>query len=182
MADRRILCLRTRFQRAPRRLTKGLSDSAIRLLSSDLAWAPVAAVGKRGVSMEINIFDMLTDSFGPVIAAFAVFVFSIIAIIRFGFKFDLNSYLGSRKKRHLGLARLECPHMALCKTENGISFRSLFVSPPGTLSYQCQQCGLITNRPPSDGEFRQIAESMANDLHTYKKRMHRFEKHMKKSL
>lgn len=182
MTDRRILCLRTRFRRAPRRLTKGLSDSAIRLLSSDLARAPVAAVGKRGVSMEINIFDMLADSFGPVIAILVVLALSIIAIFRLGLKFDLNSYLGSRKKRHLGLARLECPHMALCKTENGISFRSLFVSPPGTLSYQCQQCGLITNRPPSDGEFRQIAESMANDLHTYKKRMHRFEKHMKKSL
>ncbi len=143
---------------------------------------PVTTAGKRGVSMEIKIFDMLADSFGPVIAIFAVFVFSIIAAIRFAFRFDLNSYLDSRKKRHLGIARLECPHMTLCKTENGIAVQSLFVSPPGALSYQCRQCGLITNRPPSNGELMQMAESLANDFDTYKKRMHRFDKHMKKSL
>lgn len=52
--------------------------------------------------MEINIFDMLADSFGPVIAILVVLALSIIAIFRLGLKFDLNSYLGSRKRGILG--------------------------------------------------------------------------------
>lgn len=131
--------------------------------------------------MEVQIFEYLVEWFGPKFALIVVITLAIIAIFRFGLKFDLNKYFDSRKKRHLKLARLECPHMTFSKTDGGIVAESLFVSPYGTLSYQCKQCGLIVDCLPSDDEFKRMAKSFGKDPDSYNKRMQRFMRHMKKS-
>lgn len=131
--------------------------------------------------MEVRIFEYFVEWFGPKFALIVVITLAIIAIFRFGLKFDLNKYFDSRKKKHLKLARLECPHMTFLKTDGGIVAESLFVSPYGTLSYQCKQCGLVVDCLPSDDEFKRIAESFGKDPDAYNKRMKRFMKHMKKS-
>lgn len=131
--------------------------------------------------MEVQIFEYLVEWFGPKFALIVVITLAIIAIFRFGLKFDLNKYFDSKKKKHLKLARLECPHMTFLKTDEGVVAESLFVSPYGTLSYQCKQCGLVVDYLPSDEEFKRIAESFVKDPDAYDKRMKRFMKYMKKS-
>ena len=131
--------------------------------------------------MEVQIFEYLVEWFGPKFALIGVITLAIIAIFRFGLKIDLNKCLDSCKKKHLKLARLECPHLVLSKTDDGILAESLFVSPRGTLSYKCKQCGLVVDYPPSDDEFKRMAESFGKDPSAYNKRMKRFMRHMKKS-
>lgn len=72
---------------------------------------------------------------GMVIAAVAV---------RGSIKFDVNQWLNDRRKRLEDDLRMLCPHHCFIKEGDEIRIASEFVSPPGTLAWQCQRCGHIS--------------------------------------
>ena len=131
--------------------------------------------------MNEDLYNALIGDFGPVITLVVVVTVSIIAILKFGIKLDLNKYLDSRKKRHLSLARLNCPHIRLAPEKEGVSYQSLFISPSGTLDWVCTQCGTVTHVPLSEEETEELVKFYLDNPKKYKKKMHEFEKHAKKS-
>ena len=60
--------------------------------------------------MDGNIFQIISDNFGIIVAIIALIICSILAF-KFAITFDVNKFLESRKKRHLGMARNLCLHM-----------------------------------------------------------------------
>lgn len=124
----------------------------------------------------------MVGDFGPIITLIVVIALALIAVLRLGVKFDINEYQKSRKKRHLSLARLYCPHIRLEKHKQGVSCQSLFVSPSGTMDWVCTQCGVVTHVAPSDEEIEKLAEYYFSNYEEYTKKMKKFEKHAKKSL
>ena len=131
--------------------------------------------------MSKELYGSMIGDFGPLITLIAVITISVIAILKLGIKFDLNKFLDSRKNRHLSLARLNCPHIRLAPEKDGVSYQSLFVSPSGTLDWVCTQCGTVTHMPLSKEEIEEQVKYYLNNPKKYKKRMHKFEKHAKKS-
>lgn len=128
-----------------------------------------------------ELYDAMVGDFGPTITLIVVITISIIAILKLGIKFDLNKYFDSRKSRHRSLARLNCPHIRITPEQDGISYQSLFVSPPGTLDWVCTQCGTVTHTSFSDGEVEEMAKYYLENPKKYNKKMRKFEKHAKKS-
>lgn len=128
-----------------------------------------------------ELYDAMIGDFGPLITLIVIITISIIAILKLGIKFDLNKYFDSRKSRHLSLARLNCPHIRLTPEKDGVSYQSLFVSPSGTLDWVCTQCDTVTHMPLSEKEIEERAEYYLKNPKVYNKKMHKFEKHAKKS-
>lgn len=131
--------------------------------------------------MSKELYDSMIGNFGPLITLIVVITISVIAILKLGIKFDLNKFLDSRKSRHLSLARLNCPHIRLAPEKDGVSYQSLFVSPSGTLDWVCTQCGTVTHMPLSEEEIEEQVKYYLNNPKKYKEKMHKFEKHAKKS-
>lgn len=58
--------------------------------------------------------------------------------------FNLNKYLEWRRERREESLKALCPHTIVRPLESGqFLVESLFNSPPGTLSWHCNQCGLV---------------------------------------
>lgn len=100
--------------------------------------------------MSKELYDPMIYDFGPLITLIVVITISVIAVLKLGIKFDLNELFYTKKSRHLSLARLNCPHTRLAPEKGGMSYRSLFVCPPGTLNWVCTQCGTVTHMPLSE--------------------------------
>lgn len=127
------------------------------------------------------MYDSLVGDFGPAITLIIVIALAIIALLRFGIRFDLNDYLKTRKERHMRLARISCTHMILKPHENGVEIQSLWYSPPGTLDWICNRCGTVSHVSPSDEEIEKQAEYYIANPNEYSKMNKRFLKHLKKS-
>ena len=80
---------------------------------------------------------------------------SIIAI-RISFKFDINKFVEDRRKIKLNQLKNVCPHTSAVLEGKQIILESLFLSPPGTIQWKCQQCGLIVN---SETEVQRITNA-----------------------
>jgi len=131
--------------------------------------------------MEPTLYGTIVGDFGPIITLIVVITVAVIAVFRFGIRFDVNQYLEARKDRSLRLARLNCTHLDLEACEDGIKVQSLFYSPPGTLDWMCNRCGVVTHVPPDDEQIRKAAEYYINNPDEYKKSMNRFAKYAKRS-
>lgn len=131
--------------------------------------------------MSNALYDSLIGDFGPAITVIIVITISVIAILRLGIRFDLNKYADSRKKRHHSLAQMYCPHIRLAVEKEGVSYQSLFVSPPGTLDWVCTQCGVVTHVAYSEQEIKELAEYYLENPRNYASKMKKFEYHAKKS-
>lgn len=93
----------------------------------------VAAKGGQSV-------DMLWEWTGWVVAAIAA-TFAIRGSIRF----DVNEWLKDRRKRQEEQLENLCPHIAVFKEDGKLAIRSTYISPPGTVAWQCQMCGHVTH-------------------------------------
>ena len=60
-------------------------------------------------------------------------------------KFDVNQWLNDRRKRLEDDLRMLCPHHYFIKEDGKLIIASEFVSPPGTLAWQCQRCDHISH-------------------------------------
>lgn len=115
--------------------------------------------------------------FWQAIVGFLVLVLGVIGI-RIGFQLDVNQFLEKRKESYIAKSRNACTHMQLVKVENGYAFQSLMVSPPGTLAWRCQRCGLSTH--PQEGQFERDADYYQKHMDVFKKKEKRFRKMLKK--
>lgn len=124
-----------------------------------------------------NILEFLGLEFNQLVVLMLLIVGSIVAI---RVRFDLNKYLENRNKKLLQKLRNACTHIEIIQQEDEqIIIRFLFISPPGTLQYQCQRCGAA--KYLNDGEAEEMQSYYANNIDEYNKRMKRFSKLLKKS-
>lgn len=117
--------------------------------------------------------------------SFWQFIITIITIVlgivtvRISFRFDLNKYLEEKDKKIRQRLMNACTHMELIPTKDEkIEARSLFISPPGTLQWQCQRCGLVKYQ--NDGDWEKEANYYINNPDEYKKQNKKFAKLLKK--
>lgn len=132
--------------------------------------------------MNNELINTFVRNYGPIITLIVVVTVSLISILRLGIKFDINQFLSMRKRHHLALARNCCPHMRFTVTENDIKIQSLFYSPSGTLNWVCRQCGATVAIAPDNEEMQEMATYFINNPKEYRKRMSRYQRHMKKAL
>ena len=60
-------------------------------------------------------------------------------------KFDVNEWLKERLRQKEENLRLLCPHARFTKENGGTGVHVAYVSPSGTLAWQCQMCGRVTH-------------------------------------
>lgn len=99
--------------------------------------------------------------------------------IRITFSFDLNRYMEDKRKRNLSKLKNACTHHQIIQGKDQYAVQPLFISPPGTLQWQCQRCGAI--KYFADGELERMSEYYANNPEEYIKQEKRFKKLVKKS-
>lgn len=71
-------------------------------------------------------------------------VASIVAI-RGSVRFDVNEWLRDRRTRKKENLRALCPHARFADENGNWVLQSSYISPMGTLAWQCQQCGNVTH-------------------------------------
>jgi len=129
--------------------------------------------------MDGNIFQIISDNFGIIVAIIALIICSILAF-KFAITFDVNKFLESRKKRHLGMARNLCLHMEPFVDDDTAGFKPFLISPAGTPNYYCQRCGAQFMYVDEEDLERQVEYYLKNPK-AYKKRLKQYNKHMKKA-
>jgi hypothetical protein len=117
-------------------------------------------------------------SFWQFVGVIATFVATFIAI-KVSLSFDVNKYLDSRKKAYMVKLRNACTHVDFVKAHGNIVVRTLFVSPPGTVQWQCQRCGVA--KFMQDGELESYRDYYVENPDEYRKREKRFLKLAKKA-
>ena len=75
--------------------------------------------------------------------------------------FNLNEWLRDRQKQKVEAARRACPHAHFDKDDNGkLVVKGDFVSPPGTLAWRCDRCGIsVHDRGTFEHNLRYYAEN-----------------------
>lgn len=125
--------------------------------------------------MDGEIFKIISDNFGIIFACVMLFIMTVFAV-----KFDLNKYLESRKKKHLSIAQNLCLHMEPFVDGKNVGFKPFLFSPSGTTAYYCQRCGSCFMYVDEKDLKRQM-EYYAEHPKEYKKRLKKYNKHMKKA-
>ncbi len=101
-------------------------------------------------------------------------------VVKVTFSFDLNRYLESRQKSYIAKLRNACTHLEFFRNNEGqAGFRSFFISPSGTLQWQCQQCGLWKHL--GDNEVNRQADYYSTHPKEFMKQNKKFYKLLKKS-
>jgi hypothetical protein len=117
-------------------------------------------------------------TFWHAVVVFLVAIFGIVAV-RISFTFDLNKYLEGRRGSYKAKLRNACTHVELKALEDGVEGRLLFISPPGTLQWQCQRCGLV--RYINGNEGNEMVKRWIDDIDAYNERNKKFQKLLRKS-
>ena len=68
-----------------------------------------------------------------------------IFAVRTTVHFDVNEWLKERRSQQKEQLRSLCPHADVTYHDGQPAVRSTFISPPGTVAYQCQDCRLTTH-------------------------------------
>lgn len=133
-----------------------------------------------------EILKTIFANFWAVIGFLAFTVVSIVAI-RISINFNLNEFLRDRRQNYIRKARNVCPHMELSVLDNNskdkefdIQIRSWFVSPAGSLQYQCQRCGLITS-DVDQNDLKKRGQYFIDNPDEYKKTIDKYKKYLKKA-
>lgn len=117
-------------------------------------------------------------SFSQVAVLLMIAIIGTIAI-RFTFNLDLNKLFHDRAQKNLSQLKNACPHVELIPHGNDqMESRSLFISPPGTIQWQCQRCGVI--KYFQDGEIEAMQEYYVNHIDEYNEAMKKFQKLLKR--
>ena len=107
-----------------------------------------------------------------------VVILGVVGILSFRVRFDVNEWFRDRYERRRDQVKVLCPHAEPVLDEDGDRrIRSFFVSPSGTLNFQCGRCGLVVN--DEDIIYRLMAywEQHPKDLSAREKK---FQSHLKK--
>lgn len=109
-----------------------------------------------------------------------IFSIAISAIaIKVTFNFDVNKYLERKDDKNLSKLRNTCTHIEISPADNDkVQIRFLYESPSGTLSWQCQRCGLVMN---SEEYFKSRADYYINNQAEYVKQQKKFQKLLRKN-
>ena len=76
------------------------------------------------------------------VLAFVATVFALRATVRF----DVNEWLRDRRERREANLTAMCPHAVFLSDEQmPVGVRSTYISPSGTVAWQCQLCGHVTH-------------------------------------
>lgn len=117
-------------------------------------------------------------SFSQTVILLVVAIIGTIAI-RFTFSLDLNKFSENRAEQNISKLRNACPHIELTPhDDNAIESKSLFISPPGTIQWQCQRCGIVKHF--QDGEIETMQKYYIDRIDEYNDQMKRFHKLLKK--
>ena len=74
-----------------------------------------------------------------------VVILAAIVVVRGTVRFDVNEWLRDRRKQKEENLKALCPHVRPDHVDGELGLRSTFLSPAGTLIWQCQQCGVTTH-------------------------------------
>ena len=107
------------------------------------------------------------------IVAFIATIFAIRGTI----KFDVNKWIEDRRNRKEEILRSLCPHVRVSKSANGLVIKTTYISPPGTVGWQCQQCGHFTY---DDDAVNETAEFWGTHLGELNRRNRKMDKLAKK--
>ena len=93
-----------------------------------------------------------------------------IVAVRGSVRFDVTEWLKERRRHKAENLRLLCPH-AVTEVEGGnVEIRSTYVSPMGTVAYQCQMCGAVTHdRGEPERQIRYWAQNPDEFVERHKK-------------
>lgn len=97
----------------------------------------------------------------------ALVLLATVVAIRGTVRFDVNEWMRDRRKQKEENLRLLCPHVTMLKNGEEIAWRPNYVSPFGTLDWQCQRCGRVTN---DEQEIKEIVRYWAAHPEEYLER------------
>ena len=89
------------------------------------------------------------------------------------FKFDINRWMEHRREVREKQLRALCPHLEISVDDDKLSGKSLFVSPPGTMAWTCQKCGVQTH---SEDQVRDMAKFWLQQTDKYFERLRKIKK------
>lgn len=132
----------------------------------------------------LSWFGIANDALKPGLTFEQILILLVIAFIgtialKFTFNFDINKYIESRKEQKLQQLKNACTHHKVIKHGEEYGLQSLFVSPPGTVQWQCQRCGIA--KYFVDGELDNMTNYYLNNFEEYTKLEKKFKKLLKKS-
>ena len=117
--------------------------------------------------------------FWQLIVAMIIAVIGIVTI-RVSFKFDINTYQDSRRKLLNQKLKNACTHVQITVTgDDEVRGQSCYISPPGTIQWQCQRCGNIIH--PQGDEIGRSVQYYLDNIDQYNAETKRFKKLLKKS-
>lgn len=76
---------------------------------------------------------------------FLVALVAIVVAIRGVVRFDVNEWLRDRRNNRKEKIKALCPHVRPTYIGEKQAVQSMFMSPPGTVAWQCQRCGMTTH-------------------------------------
>ena len=133
--------------------------------------------------MSDAVSNLLIEKYGMLFFLIVIFALATIAILHFGFNFNINEFITGRKERHRKLAQSYCPHMDFIPREdNSFQVNSLFYTPFGTTNWFCTRCGAMLPYEPDPEGIKAKANYYLNHPKAYKLAMKKYGKHAKKSL
>lgn len=120
-------------------------------------------------------------SFVQILVLILAATIGVIAV-RVTFSLDLNKYFEDKRKRYIPKLQNACTHLEFIFDDkmSRVGYQSLFVSPSGTLQWQCQRCGLIRLHQNTDEVERQ-AHYYINNPDKFQKQTKKFHKLLKKA-
>ena len=88
------------------------------------------------------------DFADPLFWLAAVILIPLTAIaVKIGLIFDLTKHIEGRHEREKEKLRILCPHAQIGEENGAILIIPLYISPPGTHQWRCEQCGSVVNDP-----------------------------------
>ena len=89
----------------------------------------------------MNALKLWLSENGLVIIGMLIAAVTVRGIV----KFDVNQWLNDRRAQRLEKLTMLCPLVRIDVKGNTFEVYSTYISPPGTIAYQCQRCGHITH-------------------------------------
>ena len=129
-----------------------------------------------GENKYVSFMELLPSTFWELAGAVLVVVLSGVAV-KVGLTFDINRWIELRRERLRNKLQVVCPHTTFIKEGDRYGFESCFLSPSGTLMYQCRMCGLVT---PDIRGWEHMAAKYLEDQQQYFKKRKAYERCVKK--
>jgi len=118
-------------------------------------------------------------TFWQIVLLLVIAIIGVITI-RFSFTFDINKSKEAKQSSYRQKIMNACPHVKVISNENGeYGLQSTYISPPGTMQWQCQRCGHATYK--QDNEFEVRVQYYVDHIDDFNKQNKKFKKLLKKA-